>query len=706
MFTCGLMKDPTPLVEHVYENYIELVCNAISPGFIETESRLLAQGKDMGDTSLFNLLYSESRVPLIGHALHNQFVYIIENNENCKREIVTPSQLYEFVKVSEDDVPVTKFNEHYGSEEERECVFFIQKPDAAAIKSLLLTCWEISKRQPVTHLIIDDVTCEDMTHTEVLALSRNVQVVCVMDCYFPVIFWKNILHQLFDCVSLYSLWFANTNLHQLEEDLDELFEHLNRNTALTSRQVEVELRENNFSEKFVNKWNGSRSGITCNFDNKVSEYSDQVLESIDEVSEYSDQVLESIDEVSEYSEEEDEFSLEEINQLLGEQAQAVKEINLSQKDFELKGSVGNDREIVRMKGDVTKHHLNRAHSTESSFSSGKVNLLREYLSSDLVTAIKMSQPQFLSQLIVRDCIIAEDKAFEAMMSLPIYKFLSILDFGGTKLGFNARHMKNIPYTCHLREICLSDCQIPPPVCGHLFSAMSKCTKITHLNMAWNKIHMCGLDLAETILAWGVKSVLKELDLSHCEIPSGSSKYLLSALGSCLQLTILWLPGNTLTGSLPRFIPDPHDGLHSLEELFLNYTGLSNRDLLHLIDLVKKRKLSRLKELDLGANSLYRMADVLEHLMEVCVTNYQHELKLCIWFNNMSTAAEDKFKILCNNTNIKLCTEREDAFQTGNTDTQADTKTQMNTTEPGYAWKEDEFLQGFYNDVDVDEVDEE
>ena len=67
-FTCGLMKDPTPLVDHVYETYVDMLCNAISrSGFqrsIERESRLQALGKNFGDTNLFNTLYIESRVPL------------------------------------------------------------------------------------------------------------------------------------------------------------------------------------------------------------------------------------------------------------------------------------------------------------------------------------------------------------------------------------------------------------------------------------------------------------------------------------------------------------------------------------------------------------------------------------------------------------------------------------------------------------------
>ena len=484
VFTCGLMKDPTPLVNHVYEAYVEMACSFSSPGNIkknlETQSRLQALGKKIGDINLLKLLYMESRVPLFRQPHYNQFVCI---NENHNGEIDTPSKLYAFLEMSEDDVPVTKFAEEESSKKSPECIMYIHKPDAAAVKSLLSTCCEISKRQPVTHLMINEVTCKDVTPPEAPALSRNVQAICVVNCDLPISFWKNILHQLFDCVHLRSLWFTNTNLHQLEENLDELFEHLNSNTRLTNHQVDVILRENNFSRKFVKKWNRSNSGIACNFYNNLLE-----------MSESSEQASESIDEVSEYSEEEDDLTMDEINWLIGEQPHPGIDINFST---------------------------------------------------------------------------------ETITAMPF------LDFGCINLGFDARHIKNIIQVSWLTEVCLRDCQIPSVISGYLLSAMCACTSITHLDMSGNTIDKYGHDLAETIQAWGPKPALKELDLSHCSMPTDACRHLLSALGSCRQLSNLWLPGNTLTGSLSSFIPEQHAGLHSLEELFLNYTALNKRDLLHL-----------------------------------------------------------------------------------------------------------------------------
>ena len=162
---------------------------------------------------------------------------------------------------------------------------------------------------------------------------------------------------------------------------------------------------------------------------------------------------------------------------------------------------------------------------------------------------------------------------------------------------------------------------------------------------------------------GTKYSIERIRLESLFNNHGASRHLLSILGSCQQLSILWLPGNTLTGCLSYFIPDQHAGLPSLEKLFLNYTTLNNRDLLHLVHLIHNRKLSGLKEFDLGANRLHRMTGVLEDLLKVCATSHHRELKLCLWFNNLSIAFVNKCKLLWSHSNIELVFEPDDARNT-------------------------------------------
>ena len=76
MFCCGLMKDPTPLVEHCYEMYIEKELYDLRAAEIdeEVERQLEAQGKNLYDMSLFDSLYNESNVKLPGHARQNRYI--------------------------------------------------------------------------------------------------------------------------------------------------------------------------------------------------------------------------------------------------------------------------------------------------------------------------------------------------------------------------------------------------------------------------------------------------------------------------------------------------------------------------------------------------------------------------------------------------------------------------------------------------------
>ena len=67
-FVCGLMKDPRPLIDHVYESYIEwtLDVTTTNSNDEETERQLEFQGKIVTDLNLLHSLYAESSVPLPG----------------------------------------------------------------------------------------------------------------------------------------------------------------------------------------------------------------------------------------------------------------------------------------------------------------------------------------------------------------------------------------------------------------------------------------------------------------------------------------------------------------------------------------------------------------------------------------------------------------------------------------------------------------
>ena len=621
------MKDPTPLVEHVYEAYVETFCNVFNPACVDsnakTQRRLLAQGKDIFDVSLFNILYTESIVPLFGSAHYNQFVCINESDEG---EIDTPSKMYVFSEMSEDDVPFTKFAEQNGSEEAPDCIMWIIKPESAAVKSLYETCCKISKLQPVTHLMIEDVICQHLTPEKDLTLSRNIQGVHAVNCNLPMRFWKKILHQLFDCVNLRSLWFANTNLHQLEQDLDKLFKNLDR-TGLTKHQVWVVLKENKFSQKFVNKWNRTSTGISCKFDDNSFH-------------------------VPEFGEDEDGLALDEINWLSREVHPGIE-----------------------------------------------MNLSGENITAAVVNDLEISEP--VEQLILRDCSISDGAVIEAFMKLFTHNFLTVLDLSGTKLGHNAMHISYIVAHGNFKQLHLPHCEIPPMALDHILLVLPSCKELTHLNLCGNNLEASGHHVAEFIVALGDEPTLKELNLGHCSMTREACRELLLVLGTCKSLNRLNISGNSIQGCLNWFLSQSHEGLHSLQELTISKTGLNRDDLLHLTELLDN-KLTCLSQLDLGNNSLHRsirIKDALINLVQFCVTNRQRKLQLKLGFNNLSPVLMQKITSLCSNTSTELGFKLKGPAGYEIDIEMSDTNTQVRSESTDYAWRADEFLLGFYNDVD-------
>ena len=142
MFCCGLMKDPTPLVEHCYEMYIEKEVNVMRTDEYddEAERELEVQAKDPDDMSLFTSLYNESHVELPGGAHHNRYInkYNHEYNHDMT-PVYTPSQYYKFYNMKED-VELYRRSET----EIPECIMVVNNPDESVTKSLLTTCHKIS----------------------------------------------------------------------------------------------------------------------------------------------------------------------------------------------------------------------------------------------------------------------------------------------------------------------------------------------------------------------------------------------------------------------------------------------------------------------------------------------------------------------------------------------------------------------------------
>ena len=92
---------------------------------------------------------------------------------------------------------------------------------------------------------------------------------------------------------------------------------------------------------------------------------------------------------------------------------------------------------------------------------------------------------------------------------------------------------------------------------------------------------------------------------------------------------------------------------SYTKLFLSYTKLNAQDLIHLTQLIQAEKMPQLRELDLGANGLNTMEEPLGELVQALVYHHQRELKLNLYFNNLSNEFKERLKVLCKNRSIEL-----------------------------------------------------
>ena len=250
IFAVGLMKEPKPLVQHVYEMQVEGYLNEMRTGYY---------GPSI-DTHLLKSLHVESTVWLFDHPLHNKNINYYNHGEDevMKRALDTtpvyyPSGLYLFDRMRHR----VELEDHLTeSTEIPPCAMYISQPHSEVVKDILLsTCHEISKYQAVTNLRMEFVTSKDLTL--MAPHITNPQSVILDQCSLPNHFLMTILHQLLGCGhTLQYLQLYNMDLKPYEVLLDELMEDLlgHHGTDLAVTKLMLRLGYNNLSLEFVEKW--------------------------------------------------------------------------------------------------------------------------------------------------------------------------------------------------------------------------------------------------------------------------------------------------------------------------------------------------------------------------------------------------------------------------------------------------------------------
>ena len=252
IFVAGLMKDPRPLVQHIYEMQINYYLNELRiSGYLSI------------DTDLLKALHAESTVRLVDHPLHNKYInYYNDVSDPDTTPVYFRSRLYHFEWMMHG---VALENYLTGSTEIPSCAMFIDSsPDEAVTNTLLSTCSQISRNQAVTDLWMSNVFCRDATEAEVPILRRNIQLLCVHSCHLSRTFLRNVLQQLHDCIRLTYLRLKNIDLREVEEDLDKLLDNLvsSHENGLSQKKLRIRMDRNGLSTKLAAKWNKHCEGIT------------------------------------------------------------------------------------------------------------------------------------------------------------------------------------------------------------------------------------------------------------------------------------------------------------------------------------------------------------------------------------------------------------------------------------------------------------
>ena len=181
LFACGLMSDPTPLVDHVYQKWIDNYLEEIRCDEYNEQDVY----KHDNDTDLLKALYAESKVQLPGSPLHNNNINYHDHTENRrdKTHVYTPSKLYVFLNMRKNLLYQLKNREQEAAIPE--CTLVIRSPDPALSDGLLLACQQIIKNQTIVDLHMFGVCCKHPSESDIINLSENAQSLLLQNCTLP-----------------------------------------------------------------------------------------------------------------------------------------------------------------------------------------------------------------------------------------------------------------------------------------------------------------------------------------------------------------------------------------------------------------------------------------------------------------------------------------------------------------------------------------
>ena len=185
LFTVGLLPDPTPLVDHVYNLYYDRTVQISRTGQVDDdkEEKLKRLGKDLNVSDLLKAIYKESTIKLSGTALHNQHInYYYANN---LPPMYFPSKIYSFDGMENGFTLMPRSGDEDIRGELPHSLIIASCSQEAAANSILNTIHRISRLQPIRDLWVFDLTCNEPTITDIFRMSKTPLSINLANCVFP-----------------------------------------------------------------------------------------------------------------------------------------------------------------------------------------------------------------------------------------------------------------------------------------------------------------------------------------------------------------------------------------------------------------------------------------------------------------------------------------------------------------------------------------
>ena len=210
------MADPTPLVNHVYQLYHKKTRMSLTGKHdSDIEEKLKRLGKTIFKNELFEALYRESAIELPGTALHNQHINFYSGSDVSA--VYLPSKQFEFCLPK----PTTAFKTPVLKKEHFQC----EVPDSVIIStsidhtfenSLLDTIRKVSQLQPIDHLGMSGIECENIEDVDVFNMSKKAQTILLLDCVFPALTLDHLLQHIASSPTLTIINLRGTNLQGIK----------------------------------------------------------------------------------------------------------------------------------------------------------------------------------------------------------------------------------------------------------------------------------------------------------------------------------------------------------------------------------------------------------------------------------------------------------------------------------------------------------